>query len=416
MRRIMGCGAALLAAAMAGCGDGTGPGELTSISIRPCAVNAFSPVWFAYRNGDGPWTQVSGDATGTFTFEAEPKASIAYSYPGPESQRVTRIVHATAPELALLAAEPCTASAGSASVSGSATTNGSGAALISMANRSLFMSLPTGQGNFTLTQLPTAATDLVAVGASQSGERWIVRRAIVPNGQTLPVLDFTSAEAQAAQLHSISFSGGPTGGTTNGDARLRTSGGTIHPLSSATGISGPFTVPSLAPAQRHANDVYSVSIQRRNGTGSDFRYIHLGYSDPADRQAVFGPAMAGGTISAVTSAPYPRMRAVFASQAEYPDAARANFLESFRAVRVTTTAAYLGGRPSNWELEMPDLGGAGYQKEWGLFEAPRSWSFEAIKGSLHVLEGGLPRKDETVTIGVHRAFQGGPPASVAPER
>ena len=49
--------------------------------------------------------------------------------------------------------------------------------------------------------------------------------------------------------------------------------------------------------------------------------------------------------------------------------------------------------------------GAGYQKEWGVSAAPRIWEVEAIKGSVHVLEGGLARKDETATVGVFRVVQ-----------
>lgn len=409
----------LLTAVVASCGDGTGPEPTRapgSVSIKPCArvLSSFDAIWFAYRNGDGPWTQVSPDASGTYKFEAEANASLAYSYRTAENIRVTRIVNASGAELALIGLELCTARAGTASLTGSAVVSGGGGAIIGAANQVALVSIPsTGQATWSLSNLSGASTDLVAIGGSDGtlpgGERWIVRRGIVPGIQAVPALDFTAAEAQTAPpLHSISFSGAPTGARVDVLAYLISSGGTAFPLLGRTSVASPQTMTAMPASLRAPGDLYTVALNMIGLGGGDFRDIYIGYSDPAAQSVVFGPAIGTPTFSAITPAPYPRMRAVFASQADYPDAAQIEFHESFSEVTVTTTAAYLGGRPSTWELEIPDLTAAGYQASWGVPDVPRASVAKAINGSAHILLDEVARKGETATVGLRQVIQGTP--------
>ena len=384
---------------------GTEPSSPT-VHLKPCVVSG--TPWLAYRAApDGPWTQVTPDAAGGFNFSVPPRVSVAWSFQGAESRRETWIVNATADELAAVGEIPCGKARGTATLKGTVAGASQSAVVISAANRAAVVGI-NGATDWSLSEMPVTPVDLVASLVQQPVYQFIIRRGITAGAQSLPVsqpsLDFTSAEARSAQVNTISVSGALAGGLFANPV-LTTEGGTIHPLYFDVVGTTSVSLKSLPAELRRPTDVHSVALTTRNGNGSDFRFIFFGFNAPTDRTVAFGPAMSAAAFASITLPPYPRMRATAPSVTEYPDAARVAFLESFRAVYVTTTAAYLGATPGTWEFEVPDLTAAGYQKEWGNADVPRIFEIAATKGSLRVLLGGAIGDGELALIGLRRTIQ-----------
>ena len=65
-----------------------------------------------------------------------------------------------------------------------------------------------------------------------------------------------------------------------------------------------------------------------------------------------------------------------------------NIVLAAAAVAVSASAAYFGGLPQSWTLDVPDLTGAGYEVAWGLRAGmPVDWEVGALAGSYLVFSG-----------------------------
>ena len=182
---------------------GGGGGELVSFTF--CDETGL-PLWVAYQDGNGAWTQVLGVAN-TYTFNlSQAKGGVAFVMDQGGGETTTQVFFGSAQELTNIGANYCENPAGT-----SKTLNGSVAGLgitdqatISMAGATAAVSgfgLPT----FSLQKVSDGARDLIATRTSLTGggggfqtvlNKLIFRRGLNPvNGATLPVLDFGSGEA-----------------------------------------------------------------------------------------------------------------------------------------------------------------------------------------------------------------------------
>jgi hypothetical protein len=136
---------------------------------------------------------------------------------------------------------------------------------------------------------------------------------------------------------------------------------------------------SLPAALRVATDIHTISASASNSIATN-TIVHS-YKTPAAKTLTFGPVVNEPTITNATTTAVVRPRIQLVSQAEYPSAIVVQFGESVgqvsRYVGVFTTAGFLGGTPSTWDITVPDMSSAGYNASWGLSTTGYNWSVSA---------------------------------------
>jgi hypothetical protein len=194
----------------------------------------------------------------------------------------------------------------------------------------------------------------------------IIRRGLdVPSGGTIPVLDFSAAEAFAPVATNLTITGLEPGEDFRVTNTLMTSTSTLAMIFGRAPVDGSalYSVPAaqLAPGDLHELWVGSALPDR-------FRTAIAYFHSPTDRTHAMGPQIATPTVTSVTTSPYVRLRARLPAQPEYGGAAQfiyGGLLQGGRNTGVSVTAAYLGGTPAMWDLVIPDLSGAeGFQSSW----------------------------------------------------
>jgi hypothetical protein len=179
--------ASLLAAAVVACGDSTSPTRGITLPICP------GTLWAGVQNEGEDWVTIANGPTDA-TIEASERLIVATITSG--SGGALTFYYLTRDQAQATFA--CSA-AGTKQLSGSVTGT-SGLTQIAMGSSTA------GTGtlftDFTLTNLPDGPLDLVATHRNTA----IIRRRVsYPNGATIPVLDFSSAEAFGLQSHTLAI-------------------------------------------------------------------------------------------------------------------------------------------------------------------------------------------------------------------
>ena len=226
------------------------------------------PLWVAYQDGNGAWTQVVGVAN-TYTFNlTQAKGGIAFVMDQGGGETTTQVFFAAAQELANIGANYCENPAGT-----SKTVNGSVAGLgltdqstISMGGATAAV-FGAGPGTFMLQTVSDGPRDLIATRATFTGggggfqtvlNKMIIRRGLNPvNGATLPVLDFGSGEAFDPETRNLTINnlGGDQPVVTTS---YYTDNGTVAVL--LTDITNSGTYPGVGAARQVAGDLHSITI------------------------------------------------------------------------------------------------------------------------------------------------------------
>ena len=327
------------------------------------------PVWLAYQNGTGAWTQSTGSVAGdgtTYSFDiTEATGGIAWVTGNATDGFQTNVVYGTQAELSGFGTAQCEEAPDASrtlngSVAGIGATDqvnigmGGGAAL---ANGALL--------TFTLNGVRNGPADLFATQSTVAAGppivitpvKMIIRRGLdIPDGGTIPVLDFAASEAFVPQTAAITLNnlGTDTPISFLGYVTETTSG----PLYTAPPASGsPVTVYGVPAAKQQAGDLHSLTVFASSATPGDFRGYFTWFMALADKAVDLGPALTAPTVTSVATTPYPRYQAVGPVQAEYDD----NFVFSLtqaatspRAWTITATKGYLGGA-TDYTLAIPDL-------------------------------------------------------------
>ena len=385
----------------------TGPGSKAAVSLDFCTGSI--PVWFVIQNESEAWEEIPVASSGTFSFEATPRFSIAY-VTTVGSDIATRILNVARDDLAELSGANCQDLSGTKPLSGSVTgLTGPQVVRLSMA-RAVAAASATNPG-YTLTGLPAGPLDLVATrfatSATQPSDRVIVRRNLdLQSGATIPVLDFGGSEAQPMATAIVTFA---SRGNDLVDlvTEFLTANGTRHQLMQLTSLSSASAAfVSVPAALRGSDDLHRLTTVASAATGT--RDVVQYYRNPSDRTITFGPQLSTPASTVASTSPYVRPRLTVASQPEYPAAMQAFFGQltagTFRSVTILTTAGFLGGRPATWELEMPDLSAAGYNTTWAF---PNGTNINAnargFDGEISVFLGAEPSDGDVITSAVRSA-------------
>jgi hypothetical protein len=207
--------------------------------------------------------------------------------------------------------------------------------------------------------------DILGFRRPKPSNPWIVDRMIFRRGldltgvDTVPPLDFESAEAFAPAVNLVTIVNAPPGGV-NAFSRFRSSTG-LGELLSATFNDVTGAIAYSIPGDRLIDgDMHDLNI---GGAGRGVTHY---YRQPIDRTITIGPAMAIPTFTPVAPAPYLRVRAELAYQPEYGSSVSVHLTQNgSQHITLTATREYSGASSAVWSLTVPDLRGVdGFQTTW----------------------------------------------------
>ena len=347
----------LLSASLAGC-DSTGPGplDLTDVFLDFCASDV--PVFLAFQNEGADWERVTGDAQGTFAFQATPTfvLAIVHQIGGRMS---TEYLYATPEDIEPLNGVSCIEQTGTKSLTGTVAGVPAGSAVMaSMASSFDYVEAPASA--LTLTDLPAGALDLIAhreiIGINTvTPDRVIVRRAQDRvNGSAIPVLDFASGEAVAAAPHTLTVSGLSSADITEFLLTFSTATTRRHSLSELETLSSSTrTINGIPASLTQSGDHHELEVFADGGTlyRGEVQY----YREPSTRSVTLGAVLSNPTLTQTTTNSQLRPRTMLPSQFEYGSFASVSLIQSDREVTVTVTNAFHGGTPITWDIQVPDV-------------------------------------------------------------
>ncbi len=377
----------------------TAPVVGASINVAYCAADA--PLWFAYQDGaSGAWTRVLPAAgTNSYTFSmASTKGGVAVvDTVGPGYE--LSVIYATVAEFQSF---DQTLQCGAKTINGSV----AGVTTPQVANIALGYStaavIPNVSTAFALNGVPGGAQNLFAArvnGTTQRADRLILRRGVnLPDGGTLPLLDFNATEAFAPVSANVTLSG--IGSDTASIVTLYngvrgSSYGTIGTLYNYLAASGPKPFDAVPAAQLITDELQQMQAVALGANAvQTSRTSGVYFATPADVTLTMGPVISTPTVTRITGTSNSRVRVQLSLQTEYGRAFNADFAQASanRTASMFVTTGYTGG--GAWDVSLPDVSAAaGWQNTWGLLNGT------AIDWSVSVNGGAIFLLDRTVTSG-----------------
>jgi hypothetical protein len=335
----------LLAAAAVACGDPAGPTRDVTLSF--CS----GTIWAGVQNEGEDWVTIA-IGPGDVTVDATERLVVAAIIGGNDPELALYYLTRDQAQETFVCSTP-----GAKQLSGSvAGTNG--LTQIAMGG-SVANALSTG---FSLRNLPDGPLDLVAVHA---GTAIVRRRMNYPDGATIPVLDFSSAEAFALQSHTLTVE--PTGlGAAFWQTVIMTNGGTSGPLT-RNGCCTSGNIHTLPASRQESGDLYRLVVT--SGSIGNARFVERFYETPSNQTVIFGPPASTATLTGAGSAGW-LARADIPAQPEYGSQVELVVSAPQPSTNTTTLAIraskeYFGGTPATWSFTVPDLSGVdGFPTGW----------------------------------------------------
>jgi hypothetical protein len=392
--------ALLLAAMLAACSDAMmspppPPPPPTTISVSYCSP--FEPLWVAFQDGDGPWTHVTPTtANGNTVFEygfSSNRGAIATVLDAAPGSTFLQVLYGAPEELTSVGIS-------SPRVCGLAevktlfgTVAGVDVTDVAVV-RGGFISeaVVHSGGTFALDVLPPGPRDILAALATQTATgpllltKLILLRGIdLPDGASLPVLDFNSPEAFAPVLANVTLEGvGQDGAFVL--TRLRTSNFESQFSFALPDASGPVRPYFALPENRLLpGDLQALTVTTHGGTPNASRSVLLYFRTAVNRTLDVGPDVIAPAISTVATSPSLRLSAHFTPQDEFYDRETSIFYtaDGTSNVGVSMTTAYAVTR-GGYDLIVPEFSGvAGFNQAWALHAAPSvRWSASRLGGTL----------------------------------
>lgn len=353
------------------------------------------PIWFAVQTGGGAWTRVNASGTNAFSFNASGATGIAWVTQS-GSQFMTQVQYLAGSEVPTGTSNRC----GFTAATGTKTLTGSVAGLAQTDQASITIGGAAASVNgflgtaFTLTNVASGPRDLIATRQSLSGTSIVTNKAIIRHNvnytSTIPLLDFASSEAFNPATANVTV-GNANGETTFGSVSFLTANGYSASFSSNQGSGSTIAIAGVPTSQLVAGDLHQLAVvaipSASNTTQS--RIVLSFFRTVADQTLTLGPALSTASITSIGTSPYLRLRAAFASQSAYNQMATVTYTQTNRSVSISASAAYFGGLPGTWQLDIPDMSAAGYLATWALQSGTKiDYTAVGIGGNIQALTNG----------------------------
>lgn len=405
IRRNLAAALPLVVSVVSACSDSTSPyqsppppGPGTDVTIAFCAGN--EPSWVAFQDGDGAWTQAQATTNGsriTFkkTFNSD-RGAVAMARVFPRQLSAVSVQYGKPEELAMVnVTNPLICGGGQQSLELLGSVAGLGAddeAQIA-AGLNLRTAAPRGgEDSFSLGGLTPGPQEILASRVTRLDPnttvvtRLILRRlGALPDGTTLPVFDFNSAESFAPSTGTVTIAGiGPEGAMVNTLLLTAHSRSVIsfdqHDMSAATR-----SYLALPETKLDPGDLQILSANSGPVSTEDFRATALYFRAPNEQTLTLGPIVTRPTFSTVATTPTLRLRAQFVNQDEYDRNTSVVYQQGETLVfAVGMTAAYAALTGTGYDIVIPDLSqAAGFDPAWALHAGTTViWTVNRIGGTL----------------------------------
>ena len=376
----------------------------TRVDLLFCQLDAI-PVWLGYQDGNGPWQHLIG-VNGTFSFDlTADRGAVAYvrqvTELGVTSYDVS-LVYATRAEFIDAAPLACASSQPVKTLTGSVA-GITGADFFALAVGSGYTEFMPGAGpNYTIENVEIGVRDLIAgrlrTNLTLQPADLIFRRGTnYTAGSAIPVLDFSSGEAFAAETRTatvVGLNGDPWQLTDDYITANRTWGNL--PIRTPTTAVAPFaTVPS---AQVLAGDVYNLKAVAYAMSGAATREVTNSFTTAADQTLSLGGYLVEPAVFTLSAAPFYQVRITTTLQGDYVDVFSGRYRQPDRTGVVYVTRGWLGGNTVN--ITTPDLTAVpGWQATFG--PRPGVTTTLIARGIGLVSSGGSlrPLWGEAITVG-----------------
>lgn len=337
----------------------------------------FQVLWFAFQDGNGPWTPVTG-VNGVYGFNiAANRGGFTYVIlQGTVTQTVVQYLTRT--ELTSAPINLCPAGAATRTVTGTVT--GLGAS-----DRGTFW-LGAGSttvnvnGAFSMTNVLAGTHDFIAyrhdsvrdITGTGNPDRAVIRRDQNPAGGSIGNVDFNAGDSFAPATVTVTAAGTAGGEQiTHGMAYYTTAACTYAGLYAFAGThpAPTFTASGIPAGQQRSTDfhqIYVTGVTQPSPTAppTATRTALEWFRVLANRTVSLPAAMPAPTVTTLTG-PYKRLQAVYTVPADYQINTVFAYTEStgLKFASVSASLGYLGSTTAT--LALPDFGGlANWNNAW----------------------------------------------------
>lgn len=360
-----------------------------SVSFANCPASE-RPAWFAFQDGSGAWTQVTGVGdVYQFTF-AGPNGGLAYATT--TGSPIVTVEYFNGSDLPtntldyLVRLDRCPDLVGE-------TVNGTVAGLAAgeLANVSIGSAQAQVNGNvaFQVLNARDGSMDLVGFKSLATdpgtGSRMFLQRGLNPaNGGSVGAMDFSGANSFAPTSATMTISNLLGGETYKHAMYYYTAGGTdncelSNLYTEMPGSAGTFTAFGVPAINQLGTDWHAVGLFTTVGPNS-FRTLVQYFQAMGPQTLTLGAALPTPTVS-VLAGPYKRLQGVVTLPSDYTSRASLRYQDqgaSQALAIISATMAWLGG--ASVTLSLPDFTGVtGWNNAW----APPTGStvFWSMQGS-----------------------------------
>ncbi len=359
----------------------------TSVTLDYTGCGPFiNPVWLAYQDGNGPWTQVI--PTGAVYHFTITGAKGGYAYATVSGANTTvGVVLVTAADFAggtpVVFCQAQVLKAVNVTVTGLTAAD---IAFISLGNGTTFAQ-STSLNPVPIAGVQAGLQDLVSyktpvVGGPTAADRGIIIRDLnVANNGSAGTLDWVAGPLITPTAATITVAGLLPGDAMSGSMIYYTGAGatctpaTLYSIpSSGAAARNLFGIPA---AFQRATDFHSISLTEINGQTT--RSIGYSFHTFASQTITLGANLPTPTVTALAQAGYKRLQVVGTIPVDYPTGASLTYTQQGTAhsAVITATMNWIGS--ANATLALPDFSAVGgWQDAWApAAGAAADWTFMA---------------------------------------
>jgi len=363
-------------------------------------------MWVAFQDGDGTWTRaLPTTSNGNVVFQASiasTQGGIATVFQGGVGLTSLQVLFGSPEELESVGfTNPrfCS-SAAVKSVRGTvAGLDTNEFAIIRGGFEAEAIAFSATGGEFLLQVLPPGPQDILATRVVRTNgidsiPQMILRRGIdLPDGATLPVLDFNAPEAFAPAVANVTLSGiGGDGAAVSTRLITSTFNSTFGVVTGQDiGTARAYVV--VPEARLLPGDLQELFASGHGATPNSVRSAARFFHAIQDYTLALGADVIPPTFSTIATLPTLRLRARFVNQSEYGLRTSVTFQEdSTRQVSVSMTQNYALQAGGVYDLVIPELTDvAGFQRRWALSQGSSlRWSAVRAGGTLSLGFDAVP--------------------------